>query len=183
MKFTIEEFKKLELNPESFVLLYAIVNKDKEVEKIVTLKGDIHATARNLEQKGYIKIMEDNSWILRKKALSLQTQTLEKRAQNLLESFRGKFPLGSNSGGYRYRGDKQGCLVKLKKFIKDNPQWTDGEILKATENYISRFEPEYIGMRQAHYFIEKNGISDLLGELEVLNEKPAVNKSSITKMI
>lgn len=130
-----------------------------------------------LEVLGYIKIIvpieEEPVVELRDKGIKLFGDvkvTPAKRAELLTEAIRNVFPEGVNSGGYRYRGDKQGVKAKLLKFIKTYPKYTDEEIIQAARQYVNRFKPYYAGMRQAHYFIQKDSLSDLLGELENLQD-------------
>ncbi len=184
MEFNLETFKKLNLSPNQFILLYALIYKEDSLYQQLKDKLGIYCNnvLFQLQKEGYIKLDEDFKPILRKKALDLKGNDKKNpkvRANNILDKFRELFPTGSNNGGYRYRGDKQGCLNKLELFFKDNPDYTDEEVLQATKNYIDRFKPTYQGMRQAHYFIKKDKVSDLLGELEGLNEIPKKSKSRV----
>lgn len=77
------------------------------------------------------------------------------------------WPIGVKSGGYYVKGDKAGCRSKLLRFIQKRPQFTQDNILNATQNYISRMRSHgYRGMQLASNFIEKNGVSVLAGECE-----------------
>ena len=81
---------------------------------------------------------------------------------NIVQSYRDLFPKGSNNNGYPYKGDRQGCVKKMKKFIKNNPEYSLDIILKATKKYINEARKDnYNYMQLAHYFIEKNGVSGL----------------------
>ena len=84
---------------------------------------------------------------------------------NLLEfvnQYRALFPKGKNTNGFPYKGDKQGCLKKMAKFLKLYPEYTKEVILKVTTSYINT---KRVGgfqfMHLAHFFIEKNGVSTL----------------------
>ena len=189
MKFEINEYIKTNLSPNAYIVLYGILTNNKDLKKhLNTVVFDIREELIELQSKGYIKLLGDDlSYEIRKKGLDLKGASIgtpKERANRLLIPFRELFPVGTNNGGYRYRGDKQGCLEKLEKFIKDNPEWTDEQILEATKRYVDRFKPTYQGMRQAHYFINKDKISDLSGELEGLIETPKIEKKkSLNKMI
>lgn len=82
--------------------------------------------------------------------------------KELVDIYRSLFPKGSNNNGFPYKGDKQGCIRKMAKFVKHNPEYTEDTILKATQKYINeKRKDNYQYMHLAHYFIEKNGVSGL----------------------
>jgi len=82
--------------------------------------------------------------------------------EKFIVDYRDLFPKGSNNNGYPYKGDKQGCIKKMKRFIKLNPEYSTDIILKATQKYINeKRKDNYDYMHLAHYFIEKNGVSSL----------------------
>ncbi len=82
------------------------------------------------------------------------------------------FPRGVKSGGYLVRSDKNGCLNKMKKFVKNNPDFTQEIILKATSDYIDYMRMKnYAYMTLAHYFIYKNDMSILAGQCEAIVER------------
>lgn len=88
------------------------------------------------------------------------------------------FPRGVKSGGYLVRSDKNGCLNKMKKFVKNNPLFTRDIILKATNDYIDYMRMKnYAYMSLAHYFINKDGMSILAGQCEALLERINTGKS------
>lgn len=80
------------------------------------------------------------------------------------------FPKGVKSGGYyTVRCDKQGCIKKLKNFIKNYPEFDKQIILQATKNYVNEAALQgYAYMKTAPYFIEKSGVSLLAGFCEAL---------------
>lgn len=82
--------------------------------------------------------------------------------KEIVDKYRDLFPKGLNSNGFPYKGDKQGTTKKLHKFMKNNPEYTESIILKATEKYINeKRKDNFSYMKLAHYFIEKDGVSDL----------------------
>lgn len=177
---SIETFlQQKDLRLEEFIYLELLYygENDLATEFYSYSSGEIN-WLRYLEVLGYIKLItEDNTnpiVELRDKGIKLFGDTKitpAKRAELLVDPLRNIFPEGVNSGGYRYRGDKQGVKAKLLKFIKTYPKYTDEEILKAARQYVNRFKPSYVGMRQMHYFIEKDKVSDLLSELENLQDE------------
>lgn len=181
-----------ELSPAQFLYLQLLsekdyLNADRYYTQIFHTKNELF----KLETMGYIKLIS-NSANAEDIELRIKTKDLFNknrnspsfRAKELVEPFRAIFPEGSNAGGYRYRGDKQGVFDKLTKFIKKYPKFTDEQILQATKQYVNRFKPSYVGMRQAHYFISKDGgISDLLGELENLKPIPVETTDMSTNIM
>lgn len=90
------------------------------------------------------------------------------------------FPKGVKSGGYyTVRCDKQGCIKKLKNFIKNNPEFGKNVILQATKNYVNEAALQgYAYMKTAPYFVEKSGVSLLAGFCEnVLNKTEEVRSN------
>lgn len=78
-----------------------------------------------------------------------------------IEEYRECFPKGLNSNGYPYRGEKEACTGKMQTFVRSY-NYTKDEILEATKIMIGRFKiKNYEFMPQAHYFIEKNRVSQL----------------------
>jgi len=82
------------------------------------------------------------------------------------------FPKGVKSGGYLVRSDKHGCTNKMKKFIKKYPEFTKDIILKATYDYLQYYRMKnWNFVSLAHYFIEKNSMSILSGQCELILDK------------
>jgi len=71
MEFTIEEFKQFELSPGAYILLYALITNDTELmNKIVFISLD----KKELQDKGFIKLAEDEEIIPRQKLIDLQNK-------------------------------------------------------------------------------------------------------------
>lgn len=84
-----------------------------------------------------------------------------------IDEYRNLFPAKIRSGGYPVRGSKKGCLRKMEKFVRENPQYTKDTILASTAEYVnSRNKVGYQHMKIADYFIEKDGVSMLAAECE-----------------
>lgn len=116
-----------------------------------------------------------NSYI---KAVFEETEEEKKKEEkestnikSLVEEYRNLFPKGTNRDGYPYKGDKQGCVKKMNRFIKLNPEFTPDVILQATQKYINEKRKDNFNyMHLAHYFIEKNGVSALSAFCEQILE-------------
>lgn len=84
-----------------------------------------------------------------------------------VHKFRELFPKGVYTGSRLVKGDLKGCLKKMDKFLKENPDVTQEEIIEATKIYINKSKENFFEkMTCADYFIEKNGVSMLSGYIE-----------------
>lgn len=89
----------------------------------------------------------------------------------LAEQIRGKFKgLKALS-----MGDRQDCINKTKRFLKEHPKYSFDEILAATDYYIENTPPKYI--RRANYFLYKHTAKgEELSELATILEELKENK-------
>jgi hypothetical protein len=191
ISFTMTEIEILYKNFSFFdpLLLKVIILKDPIlVAKFKKLLGEslFNNTMQDMETFGLIKITGNDlttDFELRPKLID----TLKKPASNVadwIDQWRELFPKGSNRGGYRYRGDKQGCLKKMIKFVKTNPSIKIPEIFAATKNYIHSYEVknDFQYIKLAHYFIEKDGISTLASNIEGLTEEQIEDFNFVSRL-
>lgn len=168
------DLKKLvehNLTPNEFVFL-VFLNENREIYYKLSKEA-----IDKLVFDSWIRI-SDNNFILRPKFNSIFNESiktkeiiLDKVVENWIDSWRELFPSGVKSGGRPVRGDKQGVLKKMKKFVKQNPNIPINTIFKATKNYvISKKLDNWNFMTCADYFIEKNNISLLSSFIEDLSE-------------
>lgn len=80
----------------------------------------------------------------------------DERCENLAIQMRALYPKGNNSSGYPWRGNLRDLTKRLKKFFKLYGNWTDEEIIDATQRYISHYNGDYTYMRILKYFILKS---------------------------
>lgn len=187
-----EAYKKAELRMYEFSILVLIYEKNHEFLQEIFNNNfiDFNGAMHYLETKGYVKWYGDSpiDVTLRKSGESLfnymehgkAKKTNEKEVAAWFNLWREIFPEGSNSAGYRYRGNRLEGLKKMIKFVNVYPEFTKEEIFQATKNYVERFAIRgYNYMQQAHYFIEKKDSgSTLASECESLRErgKEQINK-------
>ena len=89
-------------------------------------------------------------------------------AEKVRVKFKGIRPLSM--------GDKADCVAKMKRFIKEYPQYTEEDILKATDRYIEITPPVYI--RRANYFIYKHtNKGEEISTLASILENPSLSPS------
>ena len=97
----------------------------------------------------------------------------EEDIEHFVETYRKLFPPGTKDGVHSFRGDKQGCMDKMRWFLKTYPQFTQQDILDATKEYVyqSRVRGKLMYMQQANYFIRKDRNSNLAGLCESKGSK------------
>lgn len=112
-----------------------------------------------------------------------KSEILEDLAIKLQELF-PKERKCDNSGipRWSYRGNKKDITLKLQKFYKlYGNQWSQEQIIQATENYVKRFNNDYSYMKILQYFIHKEGEgSQLATELEGLDIDDNVSNNNWT---
>lgn len=137
-----------------------------------------------LENDGYIKLTDPSdpfSFEPLSKLNDIFKNDAEDNVENWIEDWRDIFPKGINSGGFRYRGDRQGCIKNMKWFVKNNPKITKEDIFIATKKYVTRLKNSQY-MKLAHYFIKKDGSSTLSSEVEGLTEQDIKSYSFIERL-
>lgn len=184
----LKVYKEADLTHTSFLLLVLMWEKNNDFLQFVYENNFLlyQNAVKILEEKGYIKQhgakVED--YTMRKTGEELFGYLGKKKKidqtdiNKWIEQWRNLFPVGSNGGGYRYRGNRLEVLKKMTKFMSIYP-YTREEIFEATENYVKRFAVRgYNYMQQAHYFIEKRDSgSNLASECEALKEQ--TNKTEV----
>lgn len=154
--------KTLELSPDEYIYLHCLYHGINDFDIYVKYP---------LEEKGYIKISEDNSIVMRNKTIDLfKTDKLpskQKDLESFVEKYRELFPQGVKSGGRLVKGDKQGCINKFKAFKLKYPEYSQEEILDAAKAYVdNKRKTNYDRMISADYLISKDGVSQLAAYLE-----------------
>lgn len=127
-----------------------------------------------LASNGFIRVYP-NKIILRMKGLSLvrgiNNSVDSEDIDDLAEQMRSIFPQGNKHGTtYRWRGTKAEITKKINSFLNKYSGFSKEEIIEATKRYVDSFNGVYTYMQLLGYFIEKNGTSRLLEELEALRE-------------
>lgn len=148
--------------------LYSIYTNNKQYI-------DINIDLAKLEKQQYIKIItienNEKTILLRDKSIKLiefltieinnsleeNVKTIKKseRIINIdlerIDEFRFKWK-GLKSGAM---GSAQACKDKLNRWMKENPQYSFDDILKASDMYINSLNGDYRFLQRADYFIYK----------------------------
>ncbi len=98
---------------------------------------------------------------------------VEESVESWFDEWMEMFPTGVKSGGRLVKSDKQGCLKKMKKFVKDYP-FTKETILQATKEYLDEFQAkDWKFVKCATFFIHKmDEGSELAGRCEQTLDEP-----------
>jgi hypothetical protein len=158
--------KEQDITLKEFVCLLSIYNKEDDLESKHLL---------SLQDKNYIKILQDEEIIREKGKLLIEFLTIDgigsinnkktvkksSRAINAdLENFVEKYRLlwkGLKPGSM---GSTNGCKEKLERWMLENPQYSIDNIYNASKAYIKSVD-DYKYLQQADYFIYKK---DAFGE-------------------
>ena len=142
-----------------------------------------------LEEKQFIKIINDEKIILREKGkLFIELISIEKLSStknnkqtvksdrlinveldSFINDFRNKFK-GLKPGSM---GSEASCKMKMYRWMKENPSYISEQILKAADIYIKSLN-NYQYLQRADYFIykkdgkeESSGLAAYIDEIEV----------------
>lgn len=155
MKITIDEkvCKKYGLSIEDVLYLFYASCCDNTVEHmdhmlkneyIVQDRGNCIPTMR------YYDLAQEISFESDKEVPS------KERCEKLASQMREFFPKGIKSGSAAWKGNIREISLRLQKFFKlYGSNWTDEEILNATQKYVEMHRDDYTYMRILKYFILK----------------------------
>ena len=160
-KYMINVFEVLKINNLSLaefgVLLYFADRKNtKSLEDL----------SYSLWEKGYLtKEVENYSFEVHSfeklqtiLAESTNEDSVNKRAEELADKLRNIYPKGKiPNTNYYYKSNKSDIINKLKTFFnKYGVQYTDEQIINATQKYVNSFNGNYTYLKLLKYFIWKD---------------------------
>lgn len=164
----LEILQSKHISIAELLYLYSIYTNNKQY---IYINIDL----AKLEKQQYIKIitLEDNekTILLRDKSIKLiefltieMNNSLEENVKTIkkseriinidlerIDEFRFKWK-GLKSGAM---GSAQACKDKLNRWMKENPQYSFDDILKASDMYINSLNGDYRFLQRADYFIYK----------------------------
>ena len=83
------------------------------------------------------------------------------RCQNLAIKLRDIYPKGKMPGtSYYYKGNIEDIRKKLQSFFLRYPNYTDEQIITATQKYINSMNGDYTYLKLLKYFIWKSEVKD-----------------------
>lgn len=156
---------KYNLTPEEVMLLLIIKG------------GNYNDDIGNLAARNIISLQENRyslsiEWantldnILKESSSSIDS---EERLLNLAKQMKELFPKGKMPGtAFYYRCNNREIVLKLKKFFLQYGNYSDEEILDATQRFIASFQGDYRYLPLIKYFISKNKkVQDEDGEVHI----------------
>lgn len=181
-KFILDfnKLKELEITPEEYYCLLYIY--DSSINRFIYIDD-----AESLQKKGFIKIIykeQDETFILREKGKQLvksfiyqepMQSHIVKETFSYLDSIKDKDTFEEFIKQYRdiwkglkigSQGNAKSCSDKMLKWMKDNPNYSQDDILKAAKSYISTVD-DLRFLQRADYFIYKK---DKFGESSRLSD-------------
>tara|TARA_R110000822_G_scaffold302649_2_gene426958 strand:+ start:14553 stop:15119 length:567 start_codon:yes stop_codon:yes gene_type:complete len=123
--------------------------QEKKLIKIINKK--IILRQQSIDLIEFSLIEADVSFKQNKKKISKSSRTINKEVEKFVDEFRHKWH-GRKAGAM---GGKQACIQKLSRWMKENPEVTQEQILEAADLYLTSEgrNPQYL--QRADYFIYK----------------------------
>mgnify|MGYP000310155870 CR=1 FL=1 len=160
--------KKSGLSIGEVLLMIAIQNNVdfEEAEKELTSKGLI-STSYDPETHLPASLFVTNkgngllAGIILDSDKDVGSQEFSQRIEALVPQLQAIFPEGKNFNNQYWRGNKTDIKRKLQTFFKKyGNEYSDEQILHATQAYVSGFNGDYKFMRLLQYFIWKEEVKD-----------------------
>lgn len=173
----MEIIDKIHIDLNQLKLLKLSVNKILTLIKIYFIANKLYfdyeldsSDIEYLKENKYIIVYENKNikCYLREKGKSvlekvvsfkgIETNKVETIQEDKIDNFEEKitkFRLKFNDLRVGAMGSKKNVRLKLKRWMKDNPDVTFKEILEATDAYIESLNGRYQFLQQADYFIYK----------------------------
>lgn len=183
--------KEQNITPEEFILLIHLKN-----DNISSLFED---QFHGLEEKQFVKII-DNEIILREKSklllnfLSIESNYSNYKDKKIIKKSNRVINEGFDEFIEEYRnlwkglkvgsmGSPTACKEKMERWMKENPDYSKEDILKAARIYINSVD-NYQYLQAAHYFIYKkdNGKEEDSRLSAFIEEKEIDNTDWTTKL-
>lgn len=180
-----------------FILMFSNNVDLDEVKKSLLAKGFIGET---LDTETYKKV---GFFLTRKGADAfnnaiqdsdpvINTMSIKDRIEELVPQLQAIYPEGKNFNNQYWKGNKTDIKRRLQTFFKKyGDEYTNEQIIEATETYVRGFNGDYKFMRLLQYFIWKEEIKDgtkivvsiLADHIENAGQENSLNDFSWTNML
>lgn len=159
---------EVELTLKEFLYLYQLykdinifdtteqINKEKlqELQFIKILKEKTIIRQKTVELIEFLTIESTTSFINNKKKISKSRRKINEEVDDRIDEFRHKWK-GFKTGAM---GSPKSCKQKLTRWMKENPEYSFDDILKAVDLYLKSIDnPRFV--QRADYFIFKQTIN------------------------
>ena len=143
---------------------------------------DLDSDFVSLEENNYLRRI-NGKYLITDTGLAKLTKKADNREVILAEELIKIFPEGKKNGSHRWKGTTIAVANKLRSFIKKYPQYTNDDIINATQEYVDSFYGRDIhkGMSILIYFIDKEERGSIL--LEFLQDTGKAKNNSIGEML
>lgn len=109
---------------------------------------------RKLMNRGFVTFDgEEECYVPTKEGLRV-FRKMKRETGTLANKLRQMYPPGMKDDKWPWRGTPKTIMDKLDEFFKDYPDVTDEEIVKAAQDYLSKFQTD-AGRSLLAYFISK----------------------------
>jgi hypothetical protein len=180
--------KEQDLHPEEFLVLIGLNNNLAIIE-------NCELSYQSLESKGFIKI-NGIEIILREKTklllefLSIESSYSDYKAKKIIKKSNRVINEGFDEFIEEYRnlwkglkvgsmGSPNACKEKMERWMKENPNYSKEDILKAAKIYINSLN-NYQYLQAAHYFIYKKDGKEEDSRLSAFIEEKEVDNTDWT---
>ena len=174
---TIEEFLKLYsmYSKETIYLVQDILDLEK-LEKnlfIKQIENKIYLREKAIKLIEFLSIETDLSFNTNKKEIKKSKRAINLLVDERIDEFRNKWQ-GLKPGSM---GSKKACKEKLNRWMKENPEYSFEDILKAADLYLATEGANLRFLQRADYFIfkqdtykdEMSRLSAFIDELDASN--------------
>ena len=188
IQIDLKKFKESKLPlMEHYILLQAIYEENWNLLDSISSELELSINDLALIQSdfpSYFKIQGETfkDVIIRPDCIKLfNTSNIDVNA--LAIEMRNLFPSGVKTGGYSVKSHPKVIALKLKKFIKEYPDFTKSNIIEATTKYVEdRRKANWSYMKALQYYIYKDNVSTLAADCMALSDEEEVENTFETQV-
>ena len=161
----LEVLKEHDLDIEEFLKLYSIYSKQtimlvpegidlNKLEKNLFIKivnNEIYLREKAIDLIEFLTIETELSFATKKKKINKSKRVILSEIDDRIGEFRNKWK-GLKPGSM---GSLKACKDKLKRWMKENPEYSFEDILKAADLYLTTEGADVRYLQRADYFIFK----------------------------
>lgn len=175
LRINFAQLPKIGITQKEYYLLLALYANPNFPYNEATLS--FYSTLLSKEyvsvNNGILNLTTSGRRIVKTTAYQVDDTEYSFSVEALAKKLRELFPEGKKDmTPYYWRGNSREIEAKLSDFLKKNPEYTEEQILNATNRYLESYKSrgDLTFMQLLKYFIEKDGNSTLLTFLENYKE-------------